>query len=395
MLTRVAAEAEPSATMALTSKAKQLMREGVDVAVFTVGEPDMNTPSNVNQAAHKAIDGGFTKYTDAAGTPELRQAIVRKLSADNGLDYRPEQILVSNGAKHVLYQLMLCLLEEGDEMLLPAPYWVSYAEQARICGAKAVIVDCTDCPGMKPDVERLKQAVTDRTKGLMLNSPSNPTGMVLTRAAIEALVQFAIERGLWIISDEIYEKLIYGNAEHFSPAAVSDVAREQVFTVNGVSKTYAMTGWRIGYAAGPAEVIRAAARLQSNMTSAPNSIAQKAALEALNGPQESVAEMRDIFDQRRLHLVEGLNQLPGVRCAMPQGAFYAFADCRELLGRTFGDMRVDNSLQLCDALLKQAQVAAVPGSAFGAEGYVRFSYATSDQTIEKGLARLMRFLEGA
>ena len=395
MLTRLAAGAKASATMALNSKANALIRQGQDVAVFTVGEPDFDTPDNIKQAAHLAIQSGFTKYTDAAGMPELREAIAAKLREENGVEYAPEEVLVSNGGKHALYQILVCLAEEGGEVLIPAPYWVSYVAQVRACGATPVIVDCVDSPGMKPTPDDLSACVTERTRGLILNSPCNPTGAVLDAAEIEALVQAALENDLWIVSDEIYEKLIYDGARHVSPASLSEKAREHVITLNGVSKTYAMTGWRIGYAAGPREVIAAAGRLQSHMTSAPNSIAQRAAIEALTGPQGSVDEMRQAFDERRRLLVEGLDRLPGVRCAMPSGAFYAFPNVEDLLGRAYGGTRVENSLELCAALLDQVRVAVVPGSAFGAEGYVRFSYAASTETIRKGLDRLAEFIATA
>ncbi|MHC5035509.1 MAG: pyridoxal phosphate-dependent aminotransferase, partial [Planctomycetota bacterium] len=303
--------------------------------------------------------------------------------------------LVSNGAKQVLFTLMLCLVQEGDQVLIPAPYWVSYVHQARFCGAEPVIVDATGTDNLKPTPELLKAALTDRSKLLVLNSPCNPTGAVLTADELRSLVELALERDLWVISDEIYEKLIYDGLEHHSPASYGNKAREKVITVNGLSKTYAMTGWRIGYAAGPAEVIQAAGRLQSHMTSGADSIVQKAALEALTGPQESVTEMREAFDSRRRLLVDGLNDMPGLSCLMPQGAFYAFPDCQGLLGRSFRGSVVGNSVELCEALLDQVQVAAVPGSAFGAEGFVRFHYAKSEESIEKALERLRAFVEGA
>ena len=392
-LSRAAQGVKPSATMSLNSRAKALARRGVDVVSFTVGEPDFDTPENVKQAAHRAIQSGFTKYTAAAGMPELREAVARKFQADNGLDYAPEQVLVSNGGKQTLYMILLALVQQGDQVLLPAPYWVSYADQAVMCGAEPVAIDCTESEGMKLTPERLEAALTDRARALVLNSPCNPTGAVLTPEELRGVVRVALDHGLWIISDEIYEKLIYDGLEHASPASLVEGAIEKVITVNGVSKTYAMTGWRIGYAAGPAEVIGAAVRLQSNLSSGPNSIAQKAALEALTGPQESVAEMRDAFERRRPLLVDGLNRVPGVRCAMPRGAFYAFPNVTGLLGKSYGGRRVETGVELCEALLDQEQMAVVPGSAFGAEGYVRFSYATSEETIRKGLERLTRFAE--
>jgi len=394
-LSKVAANAAPSATLALDARAKQLLRQGVDVVNFTVGEPDFDTPDNIKQAAHRAIQSGFTKYTHAAGMAELRHAIAAKLKAENGLDYSADEVLVANGAKQAIFMTMLCLVEDGDQVLLPSPYWVSYADQALICGAEPTPIDATGREDLKLTAQMLEAAITKRSKLLVLNSPCNPTGVVFTRAELEALVDVALAHDLWVLSDEIYEHLIYDGLEHASPASFTKKARQRVITINGLSKTYAMTGWRIGYAAGPQEVIRAAVNMQSNTTSAPNSIAQKAALEALEGPQDSVAEMRAAFDARRRLIVEGLNEIPGVSCLMPHGAFYAFADCRGLLGKSYGGKRADKSLDLCAALLDQAQVAVVPGSAFGAEGYVRFSYATSEENIRKGLERLRKFAESA
>ncbi len=393
-LSKVATNAKASATIALNSKAKALAREGVDVVSFTVGEPDFDTPENIKQAAHRAIQSGFTKYQPAAGMPQLRAALAQKLRTQNGVDYAPEEVFVSNGSKQALYVLMLCLVEEGDEVLLSAPYWVSYAEQARMCGAEPVAIDTMATPDMKLTPALLEAAISDRSKLLVLNSPCNPTGVVLTGDELRALVEVALEHELWVISDEAYEPLVYDGLEHVSPASFGDEARRKVLTVNSFSKTYAMTGWRIGYAAGPAEVIQAAARLQSHMTTGADSIAQKAALEALSGPQDSVAEMRQAFDRRRRLLVEGLNEVPGISCMMPQGAFYALPDCRALLGKSYGGRRVENSVELCEALLEQVQVAVVPGAAFGAEGYVRFHYATSEETIGKALQRLHAFVEG-
>ena len=381
--------------MAVATKAKQLAREGIDVVAFTVGEPDFDTPENIKQAAHLAIQSGFTKYTAPAGMPELRAAVAAKFKADNGLDYAPEQVIVSNGGKQVLYTLLLTLVGEGDHVLMPAPYWVSYADQAAMCGAEPVAIDCSDAPGMKLTPALLESTMTGRAKVLILNSPCNPSGAVLTADEMRPIVELALDRDLWIISDEIYEKLIYDGLQHVSPASFSDRAMAKVITVNGVSKTYAMTGWRIGYAAGPREVISAAVKLQSNLASGPNSIAQKAALEALTGSQDSVEEMREAFDARRRTIVEGLNAIPGIRCEMPKGAFYAFADCRGLLGKTYGGRKVTDSASLCEALIEQVHVACVPGVAFGSEGYVRFSYATSEETIRKGLERLAEFAGSA
>ena len=392
-LSKIAAQAQPSATLSIASKAKKLAKDGVDVVMFTVGEPDFDTPETIKQAAHLAIQAGYTKYTPAAGLPELRQAIAGKLRRDNGLEYGPEQVIVSNGAKQVLYLIMLCLVGPGDDVLIPAPYWVSYPDQARMCGARPVPIDCTHSEGLKLTAPLLKAALTERSKLLVLNSPCNPTGSVLDEKELREIVEVALEHDLWILSDEIYEKLVYDGVEHVSPASFSDGAYEHVVTVNGVSKTYAMTGWRIGYAAGPKAVIEAASHLQSNMTSAPNTIAQKAALEAVTGPQDSVAEMRDTFRERRDLMLDLLKEVPGVTCTKPQGAFYAFPDVSTVLGKTYGGRRVGNSVELAEALLQEVALAVVPGLPFGAEGYIRLSYAVSTESIEKGVERLASFLE--
>jgi len=392
-LSDIAAGAKASATMALNARAKNLSLRGKDVVNFTIGEPDFDTPDNVKQAAHRAIQAGFTKYQPAAGMSELREAIARKLQADNGLNYEPGEVLVSNGAKQALYMTMLCLVQQGDQVLIPAPYWVSYVHQARFCRAEVVVIDATGTEDLKPTPDLLADALTDRARLLVLNSPCNPTGAVLTGEEFAALVELALERDLWIISDEIYEKLVYDGAQHVSPAAFSKEARDRIITINGASKTYAMTGWRLGYAAGPLEVIQAAGRLQSHMTSGPDSVAQRAALEALTGPQDSVEEMRVAFDRRRHLLVDGLNAIPGISCLVPQGAFYAFPDCRGLLGKSYAGRKVQDSLELCEALLDQAGVAAVPGTAFGAEGFIRLHFAKADEEIEKALERLGAFAE--
>ncbi len=392
-LSRRAEGTRPSATLSLDAIAKAMLARGEDVVMFTVGEPDFDTPDNIKQAAVRAIQAGYTKYTPAAGSLELRRAIAAKLKNDNGLTYEPDQILVSNGAKQALYIIMLCLLDEGDEVLLPGPYWVSYPDQAELCGARPVIIDATGRPDLKVTPEMLERAITGRSKLLILNSPCNPSGVVYTAEELCALADVAIRHELWIMSDEVYEKLIYDGLTHASTAALSRDAYRRTVTINGVSKTYAMTGWRIGYAAGPREVIRAAVDIQSNLTSGPNSIAQKASLEALTGEQESVEEMRSAFARRRDLIVEGLRNVAGVRCVVPQGAFYALPDCRALLGHTYAGRKVSDSLSLSEALLEAVKVAVVPGAPFGAEGYLRFSYAVSEADIHKGMERLARFVQ--
>ena len=392
-LSTLAQNATPSATLSLNSTAKQMAAEGQDVVMFTVGEPDFDTPDNIKQAAIRAVLSGFTRYTPAAGTTELREAISEKFSRDNGLDYSPDQVLVSNGAKHALYMIMMCLLQDGDEAILPAPYWVSYSSQAKFCGATPVVADATGQPDLKLTPEILHKTITDNSRILVLNSPCNPSGVVYSRQELEAIVQVAVDHDLWILSDEVYEELIYDDLEHVSIAGLSEEACRRTITFNAVSKTYAMTGWRIGYAAGPREVIQAAGRLQSNMTSGPNSIAQKAAVEAITGDQESVQEMRETFADRRDIIIEGLNAIDGVNCVRPEGAFYALPDCRPLLGHTYAGRKVEDSVSLSEALLEEVKLAVVPGAPFGAEGHLRFSYAASEETIRKGLERLEEFVD--
>ena len=391
-LSQLALNARPSATLAINSKAKALAAQGEDVVKFTVGEPDFDTPDNIKQAAIRAILAGHTKYTPAAGSPELRQAIADKLRVDNGLRYEPQQVLVSNGAKQALYMIMLCLLDEGDEALIPAPYWVSYPDQALVCGGRPVIIDASGTPDLKLTPALLEAAITERSKLLVLNSPNNPSGVVYTGEELEALVEVAVARDLWVLSDEVYEKLIYDGLRHVSPASLSQEAYDRTITFNAASKTYAMTGWRIGYAAGPAQVIKAATSLQSNLTGAPNSIAQRAFVEALTGEQDSVGDMREAFARRRDMIVAGLNEIDGVSCITPQGAFYALPDCTALLGHTYAGRRIDGSVALSEALLDTVGLAVVPGAPFGAEGHLRFSYAVSEADIEDGLERLARFV---
>jgi len=392
VLSERARRCKPSVTLELNARAKAMAADGEDVLMFTVGEPDFDTPDNIKQAAVRAIQAGHTKYTPAAGTMELRKAIARKLERDNALPYRPEQVLVSNGTKQALYMIMLCLLEPGDEVLLPAPYWVSYPAQVEACGARVVPVGPASDEDLKLTPELLERAITGRSKALILNSPCNPTGAVYSAEELRALAEVALRHGLWILSDEVYEKLVYDGLEHVSVASLGRQAWERTITFNGVSKTYAMTGWRIGYAAGPSEVIRAATSLQSHLTSGPNSIAQRAALEALTGEQDSVEEMRTAFARRRDLIVEGLNRIEGVRCPMPGGAFYAFADCRALLGHRYAGRAATDSVSLSMALLETVKLAVVPGAPFGAEGYLRFSYATAESNIERGIQRLEQFV---
>jgi aspartate aminotransferase len=381
----------PSSTLAVQAKAKELRARGVDVISFGAGEPDFDTPERIKEAAIQAMRRGHTKYTEVGGIPELRAAVCAKLKRDNGLDYEPADVLVSCGAKHTLFNLVVALVNPGDEVLVPSPYWVSYPEQVRLVDGVPVAVETSEATGFDLDVDRLRGAITPRTKIVILNSPNNPTGAVFSRAALEAVGRLAVERGLWLVSDECYEPMTF-EGRHVSVASLSPAVKARTLVVNTCSKAYAMTGWRIGYAAGPRALIRAMTDVQSQVTSNPSSVAQWAAVEALTGPQDDVAKMAGEFDRRRRLIVAGLNALPGVRCVMPRGAFYAFANVSGLFGRAWrrreGALRLESSLDVAGFLLEEARVAVVPGKDFGSDAHVRLSYATSDALIGEGLARM-------
>ena len=381
----------PSSTLAVQAKARELRARGIDVISFGAGEPDFDTPERIKNAALQAMRRGQTKYTEVGGVPELRAAVCAKLKRDDGLDYTADEILVSCGAKHTLYNLATALLNPGDEVLVPSPFWVSYPEQARLLGAVPVAVDTREATGFDLDPDRLRAAVTPRTKLVVVNSPNNPTGAVFSRDALEAVARLALERGLWVVSDECYASLTF-EGRHVSIASLGPEIKARTVVVNTCSKAYAMTGWRIGYAAGPRALIRGMTDVQSQVTSNPSSVAQWAAVEALSGPQDEVAKMAGEFDRRRRLIVGGLNALPGVSCVMPKGAFYAFANVSGLFGRTWthGDTRttLKGSLDVTGFLLEAARVAVVPGLDFGSDAHVRFSYATSDALISEGLTRM-------
>ncbi len=379
---------KPSATLSINAKAVSMRQAGVDVISFAVGEPDFNTPKHIRQEAIRAIEEGFTRYTAAGGMPELRDAIVEKFKRENGLHYERDEVMVSCGGKHVLYNLAQALLDPGDEVIIPAPYWVSYPPIVLLAGGTPVIVETTESEDFKLSPAILEDAITPRTKLLVLNSPSNPTGSVYTKSELEALAEVVLKRDITVVSDEIYEKLIFDGKNFFSIAQISKELQLKTFIVNGVSKTYAMTGWRIGYVAGNREVIAAMTKIQSQSTSNPNSIAQKATIAALKGPQDSVQEMLQAFDERRQYLVKYLNAMPGVHCNMPSGAFYAFPNFGQFFKADFKDFGMKGSKDLCEYLLTEARVALVPGIAFGADDFIRFSYATSIETIREGLDRI-------
>jgi aspartate aminotransferase len=378
----------PSSTLAVQARAKELRARGVDVISFGAGEPDFDTPERIKEAAVQAMRRGQTKYTEVPGVPELRAAVCTKLRRDNGLAYEPADVVVSCGAKHTLFNIVVALLNAGDEMLVPSPFWVSYPEQAQLMGARAVTVATDEATGFDLDPERLRAALTPRTKIVVINSPNNPTGAVFSGAALEAVGRLAVEQNLWVVSDECYEALTF-EGRHVSIAQLSPEFKARTIVVNTCSKAYAMTGWRVGYAAGPREIIRAMTTVQSQVTSNPSSVAQWAAVEALTGPQDQVAVMAAEFDRRRHLIVEGLNALPGVRCVMPKGAFYAFPNVSGLFGRHTPDGKtLGTSTEVTEFLLDHARVAVVPGLDFGSDAHVRLSYATSTALIREGLARM-------
>ncbi|MCX5894698.1 MAG: pyridoxal phosphate-dependent aminotransferase, partial [Proteobacteria bacterium] len=358
------------------------------------GEPDFDTPDNIKEAAIKAIKAGFTKYTPAGGTEELKKAVCQKLKKDNGLDYEPAEILISCGAKHSLYNICQALFQKGDEVIIPAPYWVSYPDMVMLAEATPVILKTTEETGFRITAKQLEQAITPKTKALILNSPSNPTGASYTKEDLMALAQVVLKKGITVISDEIYEKLMYDNVSFFSIASLDQKLKAQLLVVNGVSKSYSMTGWRIGYAAGPRPVITAMTNIQSQSTSNPTSISQKASLEALSGPQDFIPIMLKEFDKRRTYMVDRLNAMPGVSCYKPTGAFYAFPNCAGVFGRKSGTTTITDSTSLAQHLLESVNVAVVPGVAFGADENIRLSYATSFANIEKGLDRIQKAIEG-
>jgi aspartate aminotransferase len=387
-VSRNAQRIAPSVTLAISAKAKEMKAQGIDVISLSAGEPDFDTPGFIKEAAIEAIQKGFTKYTPTVGIPKLREAICAKFERDNGLRYDPSQIIVGCGAKHTLFTCILALVGDGDEVIIPTPYWVTYPEQPKIAGGNPVIVETTQAEGYKLTPEALKAAVTPRTKAVILNSPSNPSGVVYSKEELGALADVVLETGIFVISDEIYEKIIYEDAQHHSIASLRDGMLDRTIVVNGVSKTYAMTGWRIGYAAGPKEIISAMGKIQSQETSNPTSISQMAALAALNGPQDCLKEMLVAFDQRRKYIVQRLNAIDGVSCPSPKGAFYVFPDTSSLYGSAYNGRRISGSVDLCNYLLEEVNVACVPGAGFGSDAHIRLSYATSMENIEKAMDRI-------
>ena len=388
-LTKRVSLIKPSPTLALEAKAKAMKKEGIDVISFSAGEPDFDTPDGIKNAAISAINDGFTKYTASSGIIELRIAVAQKLAKLHGLSYKPEDILISCGAKHSLYNLSMALFEEGDEVIIPSPYWVTYPEQILLCGAKPVIAGTSEEDGFLLKPEILESLITEKTRGLILNSPSNPVGSAYDRQHLEKIAEIAVRHKIYVISDDIYEGIVYDGFKQTSIASLNSDIFKLTIVINGVSKSYAMTGWRIGYAAGPHDIIEAMGNIQSQSTSNPTSVAQKAALEALSGNYENFINMMvERFDKRRHYIVNRLRGISGVSCFLPVGSFYVFPNISGILGRKFNNTVLDSSVKLAEYFLNEAKVAAVPGDAFGAPGFMRLSYATSMDNIEKGLDRL-------
>ena len=391
-LSKIASQVQASSTMAIDSLAKQMKADGLDVIGFGTGEPDFMTPENISEAGISAIREGKTKYTPAAGIIPLRKAAAERLKADCGLDYDYTQIVIASGAKHNVYVSLAVLLNPGDEVIVPAPYWVSYCEMVSMCGGVPVVVETTEAADFKMTPEQLERAVTPKTKALMLNNPSNPTGMVYSEAELRVIADICVKHDLYVIADEIYYKLMYDGKKFTSFASLGEDVKERTIIINGVSKSYAMTGWRIGYAAANGRIAKLMSNYLSHSTGAPSTISQWAAVEALTGQQETIEDMRKVFEERRNYIVGRMNSIPGVSCIMPDGAFYVMMNIEKLIGRTIGGVVIENDDVFAEAFLKQGLVAVVPCSGFGIRNFVRWTYATSMENIKEGLDRLEKFL---
>ena len=388
ILSHRAKSLKPSPTLAINAKAKAMQSQGIHVISFGAGEPDFDTPQNIKQAAKKAIDDGFTKYTPVGGIDELKDAIIKKFQRDNGLTYRRSEVIVSCGGKHSFYNLAQAIFDQGDEVIVPAPFWVSYPPMVALANAKPVIVETIEKNEFKITPDELKKAITPKTKALIINSPSNPTGSAYSRKELEKIAELAVSKNFFVISDEIYEKIVYDGFKFTSIASLGEEIKKKTIIVHGVAKTYAMTGWRIGYTAGSEEIISAMNNIQSQSTSNPTSIAQKASVEALVGLQDEVAKMVAAFGQRRNFIVDRLNKIRGVSCYKPVGAFYVFPNFSSYYGKSYQGKKIENSTHLADYFLDAAKVAVVPGVEFGADPFERLSYATSMEDIKEGLNRI-------
>ncbi len=392
-ISKKAESISPSPTLSLDAKFKQMKKQGIPVVGFGAGEPDFETPDRIKEAAIKAIHNGMTRYTPASGTLELKNAICDKFKRDLGVEYTTENIVVSNGGKHSLTNVFMCICQPGDEVIIPAPYWVSYPEMVKMADGTPVFIDTTEETEFKFTPQQLENAITDKTRALVLNSPSNPTGMIYTREEIEKITEIAVKNHIYIIFDEIYEKLIY-EGEHVNPSTLSEEAKEHTVIVNGLAKAYAMTGWRIGYTASNKKLAKAMSNLQSHATSNPNSIAQAAAVEALLGDQSEIGEMCKHYVARRDYMVDRINSIEGISCLKPNGAFYIFMNVSALLGKEHYGKVINSAQELCDDMLERALVALVPSEGFGIDGYARLSYATSMEEITEGLNRIEKYIKG-
>ena len=392
-LSEKAKAVKPSSTLAITAKAKELKKSGVDVVGFGAGEPDFNTPKNICNAAIKAIETGFTKYTPASGTNELKAAISKKFRDFNGLDYAPNQIVISNGGKHALTNIFDAILNPGDEVIIPAPYWLSYPEMVKLSDGVPVFVYGSKENGYKITAEQLDKAITDKTKAFVLNSPSNPTGMVYSKKELQALAEVIVKRDIYVVADEMYEYLTYDKAKHVSIASLGEDIYKHTITCSGLSKSYAMTGWRIGYTGSSVEIAKLMSAMQSHATSNPNSIAQFASVEALTGPQDDMQKMKEEFDKRRVHMYERVKAMPYVDVIKPEGAFYLFIDMSEALKKSYKGEKLETSAKLAEHLLNDYAVAVIPCADFGFPTHIRLSYAISIEQIDKGLDRIEEFLK--
>ena len=391
-VSKIAEGVHASTTLAVGSLAKQMKEDGYDVIRFGTGEPDFNTPDNINMAAIAAICDGKTKYTPAAGIPALRKAIAKQLQDDCGLSYDYTQIVVASGAKHSVYIALAAITNPGDEIIIPAPFWVSYYEMVKMTGGVPVIVTAGEESGFKVTASQIEAAITDKTKCLMLNNPSNPTGMIYSKDELKSIAEVCVKHDLYILADEIYYKLIYDGIEFTSIASLGDEVKERCLLINGVSKSYAMTGWRIGYCAANKQLAKIMSNYLSHSTGAPSTISQWAAVEAINGPQQSCEEMRKAFEERRDYIVQRMNSIPGVSCIKPNGAFYVMMNIEKLIGRTLGGKLITNDDDFAVAFLESAYVATVPCSGFGMKNFIRWSYAASMDNIKEALDRLEKFL---
>ena len=393
-LAQIASAVQASSTMAIDALAKQMKADGVDVVGFGAGEPDFNTPDHIKAAAEQAIADNVTRYTPASGTVALKQAVCRRMKEDCGLDYQPSQVVVTSGAKHCVYIALRALVNPGDEVILPAPFWVSYLELIKMAGGTPVVVTAEESAGFKMTAEQLAAAITPKTKALILNNPSNPTGMVYSKDELAAIAKVCVERDIYVISDEIYYGLLYDGVKSVSFASLGGDVKERTILINGVSKSYAMTGWRIGYLLSGEKIAKVMANYLSHSTGSPSSVSQAASVAALNGPQDCVETMRRAFEERRNYIVDRVNAIDGVSCIKPEGAFYIMMNVEKQLGRTIHGELIQSGDDFSAALLKHGLVATVPCSGFGAPNFVRWSYATSMDNIKKGMDRLEEFLKG-